>query len=139
MKKLVRYSALAVGVLAVQPAMAADLSLDLNKLETQGGKCRSTMVVQNSSAKAAEVLKTDLVVFGADGVVSRRLAVELGPVPVGKTVVRIFDIPETACDAIGSILLNDVTQCRIGGETATASACLDALSVSSRTGKKFFK
>ena len=90
--KIVAWVLMAGAVLtAPLPAMAGDLSLDLNKLESRDGSCRVTMVVVNGRPAAADALRADLVMFGQDGVVAKRLAVDLGPVPAGKTIVRAFD------------------------------------------------
>lgn len=124
---------------AAAPAAAAEtLTLDLNKLEAKDGACRVTMVVTNGHAARAETLKADLVVFGADGVVARRLAVDLGPVAASKTIVKIFDVPALGCEAIGSVLLNDMPACHFAGDGAPA-ACLEAATLTSRAGPRFFK
>ena len=139
MTLLLRFALVAASLLAIKPAFAAGISLDLNRLESQGGNCRATLVVVNGAAATAEALKADLVIFGTDGVVARRLAVDLGPIPAGKTVVKVFDIPATGCAAIGSILLNELPLCRITGDAAISSACLETMTVTSRAGTRFFK
>ena len=129
-------------VLAMPGAGAAantGVTLDLNRLETQGGNCRVTLVVVNGTGMAAEQLKTDLVMFGTDGVVSKRVAVELAPLAAGKTIVKVFDIPGIGCDGVGSILLNDVPTCKFAGDAKPVPSCLEALAVSSRTPTRFFK
>ena len=130
-------SAMALG--APLPAMAGDLSLDLNRLESQNGACRVTMVIVNSRTVAADTLRADLVMFGQDGVVARRLAIDLGPVAAGKTIVRAFDIAGLDCKAIGSILLNDLPACHFAGEPEGPPRCLDGLAVTSKAGTRFFK
>jgi len=119
-------------------AAEAGVSLDLNRLETQGAACRVTLVVVNGPA-AAEELKTDLVMFGTDGVVARRLAVDLAPLAARKTIVKMFDIPGTACAGVGSILLNDVPACRFAGGALSGPACLAGIAVSSHAPIRFFK
>lgn len=126
-------------LLAPLPALAADVSIDLNKLETQNGNCRLTMVLVNGRPAAAQSLRADLVMFGADGVVAKRLAVDLAPIPASKTIVKAFDVAGLACGGIGSILLNDVPSCQFANAKAGEPSCLEAVSVSSRAGPKFFK
>lgn len=126
-------------LLAPLPALAADVSIDLNKLETQNGNCRLTMVLVNGRSEAAQSLRADLVMFGADGVVAKRLAVDLAPIPANKTIVKAFDVAGLACDGIGSILLNDVPTCQFVNAKAGEASCLEAVSVSSKAGPKFFK
>jgi hypothetical protein len=138
MKTIAGFLMLAALVTAPLPALAGDLSLDLNKLESQKGSCRVTMVVVNGRPVPADTLRADLVMFGPDGVVAKRLAVDLGPVAAGKTTVRAFDIAGLACEGIGSILLNDLPACHFAGETE-GPRCLDTLTVDSKAGTRFFK
>ncbi len=139
MKKYLSSLLIAVTILAPLPALAADLSIDLNKLETQNGNCRLTMVIVNARAAVAQTLRADLVMFGPDGVVAKRLAVDLGPIPASKTIVKAFDVAGLACEGIGSILLNDVPACQFVGAADAPKACLDTVSVTSRSSAKFFK
>ncbi|HUC19153.1 MAG TPA: Tat pathway signal protein [Acetobacteraceae bacterium] len=125
------------------------ISLELNKLTPleQGPGCRAYFVVGNPGPEPIPELQLDLILFGTDGIISRRLAVELGPLPAQKTEVRLFDLTDTPCDSIGHILLNDVLSCQVGatppgtppgapqgGGTGsdTRAACLARIAVSSR-------
>jgi hypothetical protein len=116
---------------------AEGLSFDLNKLEPQAGNCRVTFVVANGRPLAVEALKADLVIFGSDGVVARRLAVNLGPIAAMKTVVRVFEIPALGCDAVGSVLVNDLPACRFTGEETGPADCLSATTLTARAGRLF--
>jgi hypothetical protein len=136
---IARLLLLGMAVAVPLPAMAGDLSLDLNKLESQNGSCRVTMVIVNGRPAAADTLRADLVMFGQDGVVAKRLAIDLGPVAAGKTIVRAFDIDGLDCKGIGSILLNDLPACHFAGEAEGPPRCLDGLTVSSKAGMRFFK
>ena len=45
--------------------------------------------------------------------IGRRFAVDLGPLKADKrSVVKLFDIDGTACDQVGSFLINDVMECK---------------------------
>ena len=112
---------------AQAPEPAAPVSIELNRLESRAEGCRVWMLVRNPGA-AADPLRLDLVIFGKDGVVGRRLALDLGPLPAAKTMARIFDLAGTPCDGLGHVLLNDVLAC---GPDSPA-ACLARLAVSSR-------
>ena len=130
------------------PARAADtLPVELNKLEpipqAAGGTasgvpasgCRAYIVARNPDAQPLEQLRLDLVLFGTDGVIARRLAVDLGPLGAEKTAVRLFDLPGLGCADIGRVLVNDVLACRTGGATPAdqdKAACLDRLTLTSR-------
>jgi hypothetical protein len=127
---------LAAALSGIAPARAAPdaapLTLELNRLEArEGGACRIWMVTRNGAAEALDPLRLDLVMFGRDGVILRRLAVDLGPLPAGRTAVRIFDVGGQACDGIGQLLLNDVLACG-GTEPARREACAEGLALRSR-------
>jgi len=115
---------------AAAPAPAAEaprIGVELNRLEARGEGCRVWMLLRNPGPPV-DPLRLDLVVFGKDGVVGRRLALDVGPLPADKTMARIFDLAGTPCDGVGHILLNDVLAC---GPDA-APACLARLAVTSR-------
>jgi hypothetical protein len=116
------------------------LQLELNRLEPMTGAtegCRIWLVLGNDAEGAAPVgtLRLDLVMFGTDGQVARRAAVELGPVGAGRTVVRLFDLAGLACDRLGRMLVNDVLACKVGGQDQPD--CADRLRPASRTGIRF--
>lgn len=120
-------------------ADAAPVPLELNKLEPTGpnhATCRVYFVVTNPEAEPATQFQLDLILFGKDGVIARRIALELAPLPPHKTAVRLFDVPNLQCDDIGQILVNDVLACRFGNQQnsdeAQRQACLDRITVSSR-------
>jgi hypothetical protein len=116
------------------------IQLELNKLEPlaqSGPGCRVYFVVTNPDSETIEQLNLDLIVFGTDGIIARRLAFDLGPLPGKKTAVRLFDMAGLPCDHVGKLLINDVIGCKIGNNGAAAAetprtACLDRLAVSSR-------
>jgi len=116
-----------LALLAAAPAAAAStVSVELNRLEPRDGACRVSLVVANPGDKTIDSLKLDLVFFDKDGVISRRLAVEAGPLRASKTSVKLFDASETDCDSVSRVLLNDVTSC--GGE----QDCLGLVTTTSR-------
>ena len=125
----VQRALVALSVLLPLCAHAADekLTIDLNSVEASESRCRMNFVVQNKGDAGLESLKLDLVVFGTDGSITRRLITEMGPIRPNKTNVRAF-LVDIECKAIGAILVNDVTACTPGNPPA----CLDALGLSSR-------
>lgn len=141
-----RLGRLLAGLLAMAglapAARAAEppLQIELNRLEqvsAPADACRVWIVVANDAAGAAAIatLRLDLVAFGRDGQIARRVAVELGPVGGGRTAVRIFDLPGLACQGLSRLLVNDVLACRIGGQDLPD--CADRLRMTSRTGLRF--
>lgn len=120
-------------IVTAHPAAAQDaqrISLELNRLEPQGGNCRVWIVARNPAAEAIDPLRLDLLMFGKDGVIARRLALDVGPLPENKTQARIFDLAGLGCDSIGSVLLNDVLAC--GPTPEGRAACLPRIALSSR-------
>ena len=122
------------GVRAGQPATTAEpgaIAIELNKLETQGSQCRAYFVVTNKNSADYEELKLDLVLFRPDGVIGRRFAVDLAPLKSNKRTVKLFELADTPCDDVGSLLINEVMGCRAG--SGPVADCLNDISVSSLT------
>ncbi len=124
-----------IGARAQAPEPAA-VPLELNKLEpVTGGSCRVYLVATNPDAKPIDPLRIDLVVFGADNVISRRLAIDLGPLPARKTAVRLFDLAGQSCDDVSRMLVNDVLACGPSDapdSVVARTACLERIAPSSR-------
>ncbi|ODN70834.1 hypothetical protein [Methylobrevis pamukkalensis] len=128
--------ALASPALSQTAEADAPITVELNKLAPNGESCQATIVVRNGGGPLSS-LKTDLVMFAPDGIVARRIAVELGPLARNKTFVKAFDIPGTGCDRIGRILLNDVIAC--ADADGAALACLDRVEPTSLSAVTFDK
>jgi hypothetical protein len=136
-------AAAVVGVAAAQPsgsgaAPAADVRVELNRLEPRGDACRTYLVLQNTSGAAYKSLKLDLFVFDTGGVVAQRLAVEAGPLPAKKTSVKLFDFPGITCERFGRVLLNDVLTCEQADGT-TRDDCLGVVDTASKGSVPFGK
>lgn len=123
---------------------APSLALELNKLEpvaaAQGATagCRAYLVATDpEGGPKVDALRLDLVLFGTDGVIARRIALDVGPVQPGRMQVRPFELRDLACDSISQILVNDALICKIGG--ADQTDCLDKLRTSSRLSTKLVK
>jgi hypothetical protein len=110
---------------------AGAISIELNKLETQGSQCRAYFVVTNKNAANYQELKLDLVLFRPDGVIGRRFAVDLAPLKSNKRTVKLFELADTACDDVGSFLINEIMGCRT--DTGPVADCLEGIAVSSLT------
>jgi hypothetical protein len=123
-----------------EPAIA----LELNKLEpvaaAPGGTagCQAYLVATNpDNAPRVDALRLDLVMFGTDGVILRRIALDVGPLQPGRKQVRPFELRGQACDGIGQVLVNDTLMCKIAG--ADRTDCMDRLKTSSRVSATFTK
>ena len=119
-------------------AIPPTLGVELNKLEQTGAACRSYMVLSNRTGVTLDQLSLDLVVFDRDGVIDRRLAVELGPVQAGRMRVKVFDMADLDCGRVARILLNDVLSCS-PDRVDDATTCDAALRVSGRGDVDFIR
>ncbi|HEY9347007.1 MAG TPA: Tat pathway signal sequence domain protein [Inquilinus sp.] len=124
--------------LSAAPALAAGaapatgpngVSLELNTLEPRGQNCAVNMVF-GTGDDAYQSFKLDLVFFGTDGAIRKRLAVDAAPLRARKTSVKAFEVSGLACDAIGSVLVNDVLDCRT--EASAVADCIDRVETKSR-------
>jgi len=136
------FSLLLVALWAIVPNTALaegtdSLTIQLNKLETEGDTCRAYIVLENRSDLSFEALRLDLVMFDVDGVIARRLAVDAAPLAAGRTSVRVFGISNLACDNIGRVLLNDVLNC--ADATGERADCMDRIAPDSIAGVPFIK
>lgn len=136
--KALGFFALACLPFAATPTWAGPaLSLELNKLETQGNGCRAYLVVQNDEATAYKTFKLDLVLFQQDGIIGRRFAMDLAPLKAQKRTVKLFDLDNTPCDKIGSFLINDVVECT--ADAGPVENCLAGVTVKSLTNVQLTK
>lgn len=120
-------------------ALAANqpLSVELNRLDEQGPSCRASFVITNPGPETYTGYKLDLVVFDKGGTIVKRFAADVAPLRSDKEMVKVFDIPDTPCAGIGSILVNDVLDCRAGDKPA--ADCAGNLAVSSKLPVKLLK
>jgi hypothetical protein len=116
---------------------SSTIGIELNRLEDQGGNCRAYLVITNPGSAEFSGFALDLVVFDRGGMIMRRLAVDVAPLRPTKTSVKVFDISETACGAIGSILVNDVIHCR--DKSGDVAGCVERLSTSSKLAVSLLK
>jgi hypothetical protein len=132
-------AAAATTLLLALGAAAAEgpIAIELNKLEPQGKTCRAYIVIENKGTTNYQELKLDIVLFKPDGVIGKRFAVDLAPLKADKRTVKLFDIEDTACEEVGSFLINDVMECK--AETGPLTDCLKDLNVSSRTNVELTK
>lgn len=101
-----------IALLLGAPAVAAEVHVELNKLEAQDQACRAYLVLENRSDTDFTEFRFDLVMFDPQGVINKRLAVEAAPLRSAKTTVKLFDIDGVECADIGRILINDIIACR---------------------------
>lgn len=108
---------------------SAEVTVELNKLEPQDADCRVYFVVNNTSATAYQTFLLELVTFQPDGVVARHFSVEFAPLRATKRAVKIIVLKNQACDGVGSLLVNDVMDCK--SDAGVVPNCLGLIAVSS--------
>ncbi len=115
------------------PLLAQDkaISIELNDATNVDGACRLVFVAVNNSGIVLEKASYDVVTFDATGKVGKSLTFQFGRLPVGKTKVVQFDLPEQSCETISRLLVNDVSECSVDGKAS--DVCIDALTTSTRT------
>ncbi|WP_156911966.1 hypothetical protein [Kaistia adipata] len=114
---------------------AGRIAIELNGAEANGPACRLSFVVANGLAQSIDDMALELVLFDRDGRVDRFVIVRTAKIPAGKSRVRRFDMPETACPSIARILVNDVKEC--AGAGLDPSGCADSIDVTTRTDIRF--
>lgn len=113
-----------------RPAAKGKLTLELNKIEPVDGACRIYMLLRNETGLVFDTLLIELVSFDSAGVISQRVAVDLAPLRAERALVKLFDVPETPCERVSQLLVNEAVQCSAGG-TAVPD-CLGLLATTSR-------
>ena len=111
-----------------QPNAAASVNIELNKLEAADKGCRAYVVINNTTDTAYQSFKIDLVLFQTDGVIGKRFSIDLAPLRPKKKSVKLFDIDGMSCDKIGSMLINDVMECK--SASGPVDNCLQHLTTS---------
>lgn len=120
--------------LSAAPAHAAEgkLTVELNKFEpSDTGGCRAFFLFRNDSGKAFEGFEMSLAILDGDGVIDRLLNIDAAPLPVARTTLKLFEIPELACTDISEILLHAIETCRPQNEDNID--CFPLVSLVSRT------
>jgi len=118
------------GTALAQDASSNPLRIELNRVEAAGENCRTYFLIDNQKGESWKSLKLDLFALDTDGVAAKRLAVEVGPVPRHKTLIKLFDFPGLTCSRVGRVLLNDVLTC--DGAAPSREECLTAIETASK-------
>ncbi|WP_353336846.1 hypothetical protein [Pseudooceanicola nitratireducens] len=113
------------------PTPPPGLRIELNAAAAQETGCKLSFVVQNGYGADATKTVLETVIFDAAGQVNRMTLFDFGTLPQGRTRVRQFVIPGTACEGIGQVLFNGAHSCQVEGQDA--GACMSNLRLSTRT------
>lgn len=131
------YLAISAGLLLnamAVPASAQDqtLTVELNKFEpSETGGCRAFFLFRNNSGKAFEGFEMSLAVLNQQGIIDRLLNIDAAPLPIDRTTLKLFEVPDIACEDISEILLHAIDVCQPQNEENTD--CFPLVSLVSRT------
>ncbi len=121
------------GIVLTAPAARSQdngLAVELNKVENFEGGCMASFVFHNSLGYTLDRFNLDLILFDREGVIVRRVMIDLAPLRDGKTRVAQFRLHHEECDEVSRVLVNDIPQCR--AEAGHELDCVAALEVMSR-------
>jgi len=128
--------ALAVATVAVwqTPGRAQDdgaLAIELNKMEDSADGCLSSFLFDNRTGHQLNRFQLELVFFDPEGIAAKQVTLDMAPLYVDKRTFATFLLGDTACEKVGSILINSVPACENG--SGHEVGCVDLLEVSSRS------
>ena len=109
---------------------AADLSLELNKIESGTESCTATVLIANRLGQSLDRFRLDLVLFDSKGVIFERLLIDLAPLPHDRTTIASFPLLAAKCSDVSRILVKDVPACRAEG--GSDMDCFSSLRVKTR-------
>ena len=106
-----------VSIVSLSPldavAQESGLTVELNKVEaSDSGGCSAFFLFRNQTENSFEGFEMSLAILDTQGVIDRLLSIDAAPLPVSRTTLKLFEIPEIGCDNISEILLHDLTSCR---------------------------
>jgi len=119
-------------------AETGKLQVELNKVEEiDGGGCRAFFLFRNQTGKSFAGFEMSLAILDGQGVIDRLLSIDASPLPVQRTTLKLFEIPEISCGNISEILLHDVTSCQPQNEDQMD--CFPILDLGSKTSTQLVK
>lgn len=129
-----KYLAMAI-IAAGAPCFAQDgrITVELNKLETAPDTraCKAFFLFRNDTGKAFEGFELSLAILGPNGVIDQLLTIDAAPLPLGRTTLKLFEIPQTDCADISEILVHEIPSCKPQNEDPTD--CFAIVDLVSRT------
>ncbi|KUP94267.1 hypothetical protein [Tritonibacter horizontis] len=140
MKPLLKSACLLAALALSAPLAAAEgrLGVELNKTEEiEGGGCRAFFLFRNDTGKSFAGFEMSLAVLDGNGIIDRLLSIDAAPLPVSRTTLKLFEIPELSCANISEILLHDMTSCQPQNEEQMD--CYAILDLGSRANAQLVK
>ena len=113
-------------------AQDGQLTVELNKFEEMdSGDCRAFFLFRNQTGMSFEGFEMSLAILDRDGVIDSLLSIDAAPLPVARTTLKLFEIPQIQCGAVSEILLHEITSCK--PQNADEMDCFDILDLGSKT------
>lgn len=110
---LAAVATLAMGLATDTAAQGGRLTVELNKFEpADTGGCRAFFLFRNQTGQSFEGFEMSLAILDTGGIIDRLLTIDAAPLPAARTTLKLFEIPEISCDAIGEILLHELASCK---------------------------
>lgn len=133
-------AAMVLAAMAWGTPAAADgkLSVEMNKFEEiDTGGCRAFFLFRNQTGKSFDGFEMSLAILDTNGVIDRLLSIDAAPLPVARTTLKLFEIPDLSCAAISEVLLHEVTSCQPQNEPQMD--CFPILDLRSKTSAALVK
>lgn len=119
-------------------AQSGSLSVELNKFEdAEGGGCQAYFLFRNETGKSFEGFEMSLAILDTNGVIDRLLSIDAAPLPVQRTTLKLFAVPEISCASISEIVLHDMPSCKPQNEDEVD--CFQFLELKSKTNAALVK
>lgn len=119
-------------------AQSGALTVELNKFEeAEGGGCQAYFLFRNETGKSFEGFEMSLAILDSAGVIDRLLSIDAAPLPIARTTLKLFAIPEIGCGEISEIVLHDMAACKPQNEDSTD--CFAFLDLQSKTNAALVK
>lgn len=113
------------------PARKPGITVELNKLETVPNACRGFFLIANATTEPLRELKLDVFFFDKGGVILNRVGLNFADIRAERSRVVIFDVPNTSCNDVGRLLINDVLACT-KADGAPLLNCAQQINVATR-------
>ena len=130
-------------ILALLPLCAVaqntgGLTVELNKVEASDtGGCSAFFLFRNQTKNSFEGFEMSLAILDKNGVIDRLLSIDAAPLPVSRTTLKLFEVPEIACEDISEILLHDLTSCK--PQNSAEMDCFPILTLQSKAAPQLVK
>ena len=120
----------ALGLTGAAHGQTGNFELELNAAVEVGEGCQLTFVASNNTGVALTKASYEVAVFDSEGLVSSLFVFEFGELPMNKTRVVLFELPELKCEKVSRMLVNRQDECE--SADGPQDICMKALNTSSR-------